>query len=344
MEIEGDAMGLHGIPISAIDQSWYRERPRFSRPVDADHLDLIAGLEDSPKRIPHKYFYDESGTRWASRILELPEFYPTRCEEEILRTQAADILKACGNPASLNIVDLGASDVRKAQHLIRAAGEFAKQLVYQPVSHSEEALQLARAQMEKAFPELDVRPEIMDLGGDFDDLTPIKGATNLVLFLGSTIGTHSPNEQLEVFRHLRAHLRRGDFLLTGFDLKKDSWILQRAYDDKCGITREFNLNVLRRLAREFDADIDEMKFRHSAVFNPGTGAMESWLVSLEDQVIEIPRLDLTVDLKKFERIHVGTAWKFSEDEIDHLAEASGFHAWHRFSDAKCWFVNDLWTC
>jgi len=134
----------------------------------------------------------------------------------------------------------------------------------------------------------------------------------------------------------------GDYLCVGFDLKKDPHILIAAYDDPEGVTREFNLNLLRRFNRELDANFDEGAFEHVAAYNPATGSMESWLISQKEQTVSLPKLRRTLHLDAFEGIQVETSWKFSRREIQGLARATGFIQVRGFFDKSRWFVDELW--
>src|SRR5438477_393681 len=81
------------------------------------------------------------------------------------------------------------------------------------------------------------------LVGDFErhlSRVPPPEGRRLVLFLGSTIGNLDPPARSALLRQVRALLREGDRLLLGVDLVKDTRVLEAAYDDAAGVTREFN--------------------------------------------------------------------------------------------------------
>lgn len=307
------------------------------------HEDLVAALAESPRRIPSKYFYDDEGSRLFVRITEQPEYYLTRCEDSILRTRGAEIVKAMGVQDSLCVVELGAGDAHKTVHLLEAAREVVTDLRYRPVDISAEALRTSVERLQTRLEGLKVDPYEVDLGKSLRDLPLDPDRPNLVLFLGSSVGNFDPEGQAGFLKDLARHLKRGDFLLAGFDLKKDPDLLRVAYDDARGVTREFNMNLLRRLNREFGADFDVENFRHAGVYNPVTGAMESWLVSLVEQTVRIGAADLTFRLRAYEGIHVETSWKFSLAEIEDLRRQAGFGFVSRYLDANSWFVDELWA-
>jgi dimethylhistidine N-methyltransferase len=304
--------------------------------------DLLKGLSSHPKRIPSKYFYDDRGSRIFARITELEEYYPTHCEDEILSHQAKTILEFCDSTKPLNIVELGAGDGRKTIHLLRAGVKHPHQVTYRPVDISLQALRDLSMRFKSAVPKMKINPCQIDLEQGVNNLPIEEEVCNLILFLGSSIGNYDESEQRDFLLRLREMMNPGDFVLLGFDLKKDPRVLRRAYDDRHGVTREFNMNLLRRLNREIDADFDEKHFRHLASYNPGTGAMESWLISQKEQTVHLNALGAQLTLEAFEGIHVETSWKFSRQEIRSLAIVSGFEQLHSFYDAHYWFVDELW--
>jgi dimethylhistidine N-methyltransferase len=311
------------------------------RPLN-QYDDLLEGLNRHPRHIPSKYFYDSRGSRLFEKITELNDYYPTRCESEILKRSSRDILAACGERHELNIVELGAGDGRKTAFLLREAQSTLENLVYRPVDISAEALEDLVSRFTRSCAGVTIEPCVLDLEVDLQRLPLAKDKRNLILYLGSSVGNYTPEEQRAILRRLRAVMYPGDVLLVGFDLKKDAQVMLRAYDDSEGVTREFNFNLLRRLNRELGADFDETRFRHMAAYNPGTGAMESWLVSLEDQKVHMPSLDFEMRLGAFEAVHVETSWKFSPREIRDLAFAAGFTRLGSFSDHRSYFVDELW--
>jgi dimethylhistidine N-methyltransferase len=304
--------------------------------------DLLKGLSSHPKRIPSKYFYDDRGSRIFARITELEEYYPTRCEDEILSHQAKMILELCDSEKPLNIVELGAGDGRKTIHLLRAGVKHRREVTYRPVDISPQALKDLSVRLKNAVPEMKIEPCQIDLERGMENLPLEYEACNLILFLGSSIGNYDEGEQRDFLLQLREAMNPGDFALIGFDLKKDPRVLKRAYDDHKGVTREFNMNLLRRLNREIEADFDEKHFRHLASYNPGTGAMESWLISQKEQTVRLRALGAQLTLEAFEGIHVETSWKFSRQEIRSMAIATGFNQLRSFYDGHYWFVDELW--
>lgn len=306
--------------------------------------DLTDGLDSRPRKIPSKYFYDDEGSKLFSHITELQEYYPTRCEQEILAEQSQSLISILPPREKLNIVELGAGDGRKIGPLLKAARERFNAVVYRPVDISQQALRDVAVRLEgELVPGLTIDPCLLDIQADLRGLPLDPNAVNLVLFLGSSIGNFNPIEQQQFLCALRGVLKPNDYVCIGFDLKKDPHILQKAYDDSEGVTREFNLNLLRRFNRELGADFDESAFEHVAAYNPATGAMESWLVSQKEQTVSLPKLSRSLHLDAFEGIQVETSWKFSRKEISDLAAHCGYREVESFGDHSGWFVDELWA-
>ena len=49
---------------------------------------MLGGLSSSPRAIPAKFLYDARGSALFDEICELPEYYLTRTETEILEQRA----------------------------------------------------------------------------------------------------------------------------------------------------------------------------------------------------------------------------------------------------------------
>ncbi|HEX9007581.1 MAG TPA: L-histidine N(alpha)-methyltransferase, partial [Bacteroidota bacterium] len=168
------------------------------------------------------------------------------------------------------------------------------------------------------------------------------GRASVVLFLGSNIGNMGPAESRAFLRRLRGALSDGDCLLIGFDLKKKPAVIQRAYDDAAGITREFNLNILDRMNRELGADFDRNGFVYTSYYNVPVGAVESWLVSTRPQEVFIGALQRAFSFGEWEGLHTEYSYKYSRADIRRLAEETGFVIEENFSDREGSFVDSLW--
>jgi L-histidine Nalpha-methyltransferase len=304
-------------------------------------LDVLHGLSERPKRLPSRWIYDEAGSRLFQEICELEEYYPTRCETEILRERAAEILAGTGG-GPLTIVDLGAGDGRKSGILLDAATRSGRDLSYAPLDISEPAMRELVSLMRARFPALKLEGVI---GEYFDGLHWISSQSarrHLVLFLGSNIGNFNRAQSRVFLRQLWEALNPGDLVLIGFDLKKDMDLLLDAYNDPRGVTGRFNTNLLARINRELGGEFDMTKFRHYATYDVFSGAMESYIVSQERQTVAIRDLRLSFEFEAWEPIHTEYSYKYTERDVESLAADTGFAEMAQFYDARRWFLDSLW--
>lgn len=302
--------------------------------------DVLSGLARPDRALPSVWFYDAWGSRLFQRIMQLPGYYPTRVETEILACHAADLLAPlAGGPSAL--VDLGAGDGAKTRLVLEAALDRAPRVTYAPVDVSTTALAAAVARMRAAWPGLAVRPVHGDyVAGLAEAARASAPAPLLALLLGSNVGNLEWAEAVGLLRALRRGLRPGDHLLVGFDLLKDEAVLRGAYDDPEGVTAAFNLNLLARINRELGGDFDLGAFEHRATFDPARPAMESWLVSRRAQAVTVA--GRRFELREGEAIHTEISWKYTEGQVTALARETGFEEVARFRDARGWFVDALW--
>ena len=257
--------------------------PQVSAPESADFLaDVIAGLSSNPRTIPCKYFYDERGAALFQKICELPEYYVTRTEIDILDRSRADIASQLG--PNVELIGLGTGAGTKTRILIEALENPA---VYIPVDISEKQLRQSTALFRKIFPDLEILPVCADY------LQPVSVAfapsqtcaKRCVFSRDRPSATSSRMKPCSFCVALRMFCRGGGGLLIGVDLKKDRQVLEAAYNDSAGVTAQFNLNLLQRINRELGADFDLDQWRHRAIYNSNAGRIEMHLISEIDQFV-----------------------------------------------------------
>jgi dimethylhistidine N-methyltransferase len=317
--------------------SLYRAPATHQAATFAD--DVRAGLSAAQKRLSPKYFYDELGSALFEAICELPEYYLTRAESEILERYSGEMLAALGEPVEL--VELGSGSGRKTRLLIEAALRRQDELDYHPVDISPSALIAASTGLVGAFEGLRVRAYASDY---FDVLAARRVRTErrtLTLFLGSNIGNYEPPQAVALLRAVSAAFGSGDALLLGTDLKKDAAVLERAYDDPTGVTAAFDKNLLGRINRELGGTFDLRAFEHEARYDAERGVVESFLVAQRAQTVAIDALDLTVGFAQGERIHTESSYKFSASDVANVALVSGFEVARRWTDAQNRFAVSL---
>ncbi|WP_338894688.1 L-histidine N(alpha)-methyltransferase [Streptomyces sp. TG1A-60] len=295
--------------------------------------DVLHGLTHSPKTLPPKWFYDARGSELFERITELPEYYPTRAEREILVGRAGEIAAASG---ARTLVELGSGSSDKTRHLLDAMPGLH---TYVPVDVSESALRQAGEALSAERPGLHVHALIADFTARLE--LPRAPGPRLVAFLGGTIGNLVPVERASFLSAVRALLAPGDALLLGTDLVKDDGVLVAAYDDAAGVTAEFNKNVLNVVDRELGADFDPDAFDHVALWDADREWIEMRLRARTAQSVKIPALGLAVDFAAGEELRTEVSAKFRRDGVRSELAASGLELTHWWTDREARFALSL---
>ncbi|MEU0073566.1 L-histidine N(alpha)-methyltransferase [Streptomyces sp. NPDC006332] len=295
--------------------------------------DVLQGLTSSPKALPPKWFYDAHGSDLFEQITELPEYYPTRAEREILITRSGEIAAATG---ARTLVELGSGSSAKTRHLIEALTDLH---TYVPVDVSESALTQAGHALIADRPGLHVHALIADFTARL--ALPETPGPRLVAFLGGTIGNLLPVERAAFLASVRSLLSPGDALLLGTDLVKDEKVLVRAYDDAAGVTAAFNKNVLTVVNRELGADFDPAAFDHVALWNAENDWIEMRLRSRTAQTVKVPALDLAVDFAAGEELRTEVSAKFRESGVRTELSHSGLELAHWWTDREGRFALSL---
>jgi len=274
--------------------------------------DVIDGLSQVQKTIPCRWLYDERGSELFEEITVLPEYYPTRTETGILSQYAAEIADHVGPHAT--VVEYGAGASVKTRILIDALEELT---TYIPVDISAEFLQTSAASLQEDYPDLHIEPVVADFLSTVElPEKSIKGA-RVGFFPGSTIGNLKSSEITGFMQRAREDLGAGAQFVLGADLKKDPNILIPAYD-----ASEFNLNLLRRINGELDANFDVASFNHEARWNDDDARIEMHLVSERDQSVEIS--GKIFDFRQGETVHTENSRKFEIEALEKLIGQCGW--------------------
>ncbi|MEU3825752.1 L-histidine N(alpha)-methyltransferase [Streptomyces sp. NPDC029080] len=295
--------------------------------------DVLGGLTASPKWLPPKWFYDARGSELFEQITELPEYYPTRAEREILAARSGEIAAASG---ARTLVELGSGSSEKTRYLLEALTSLA---AYVPVDVSESALAQAGQALVADRPDLDVHALIADFTAPMT--LPATPGPRLVAFLGGTLGNLLPAERARFLASVRSLLAPGDGLLLGTDLVKDERVLVRAYDDAAGVTAAFNKNVLAVVDRELGADFDLDAFDHVAVWDAEREWIEMRLRSRTAQTVKVPALDLAVDFAAGEELRTEVSAKFRREGVTSELAAAGLELTHWWTDEQGRFALSL---
>lgn len=290
--------------------------------------DVIAGLSATPRRIPSKYFYDDAGSRLFDRITELEEYYLTRAETTIMERHAGEMARQMGT--RVRLVEFGSGSSAKTRILLDAMEALA---AYVPVDISAEYLDQVAAELRREHPDIPILPLAADFTGPMElPASPRPAARTVVYFPGSTIGNFEVLEAGRLLTRMRRLAGGQGGVLVGFDLLKPLERLLPAYNDAAGVTAEFNLNLLRHLNRELDADFDLSGFRHEAPFNAQASRIEMHLVSLRPQTVQVGGREF--QFREGERLVTEYSYKYSPESIANLAESAGLEPRRAWTDPQ----------
>jgi len=288
--------------------------------------DVFAGLRQESKAIPARWLYDDAGSQLFEDITELPEYYLTRAETEILSTYGGKLPELIGPGRA--IIEFGSGSSVKTPLLLQAIAPAA----YVPLDISGDFLRESAAELSAKFPGLPVHPVEADFMRKVELPGDVKDMPKLGFFPGSTIGNMVARTAVDLMRTMRETLGEGSKLLIGMDLIKDPTVLIAAYDDAAGVTAEFNYNLVRRINRELDGDIPLDALRHEARWNDDFARIEMHLVAQADITFSVSGRSFA--LKRGESIHSENCHKFSRRTGNTLLLAGGWTPTHRWLDSK----------
>jgi dimethylhistidine N-methyltransferase len=290
--------------------------------------------------------YDTKGSKLYEKIMKLEEYYLVNADFNSLTHAKKELSNVLGK-TKFNLIELGAGNAYKTKILLDQFLSDNLDFVYTPVDISEPAMKQLVSSLNTDFPKLTAHGLVADY---FDALNYVEDhrekesdIRNVILFLGSNIGNFSFEDAVDFIFSLWRALKHDDYVLIGFDLRKDIDLMIEAYNDNEGITSAFNLNVLERINRELGGHFDISKFKHYEPYNVKTGAMESYLISLEDQEVYIEKFDRSFQFEQWEPIFMEHSYKYSVDDIINLAKITGFTVENMFYDEKKFFINSLWS-
>lgn len=298
-----------------------------------------SGLSSTPKSLPSWLFYDDEGDRLFQQIMRMPEYYPTRCEYDILKQNKHELLRLFRAPdRSFRLIELGAGDGLKTEILLRHFVENDAPFTYYPVDISGNALDVLTSRLTTTMPGLHIVPQNKTYDEALSDLRD--GEENkVILFMGANIGNFTTREALNFLKKLALALQQDDQLLVGFDLKKDPRVILEAYDDPRGLTAEFNLNMLRRLNRELGADFDTNNFSHYPYYDPHTGSTKSFIISMVYQTVQFEAMERAFTFSAWEPIQTEISQKYDMVMIEKLTKLAGLKLTTVFTDPQHYFCD-----
>ncbi|MFN3654199.1 MAG: L-histidine N(alpha)-methyltransferase [Candidatus Nitrosotenuis sp.] len=294
--------------------------------------DIAYGLTRKNKFISSKYFYDIKGSQLFEQICNLPEYYLTRKEIEILSSIKNDL---AGYLSTHAVVELGSGSATKTRFLFEILSESQNEVQYYPIDISDITHESAE-KLQDEFSNLKITGIVDQYEDGLKLLKNLKGK-KIIVFFGSSFGNFDKKSGTEFLKRICKSMNAEDLFLLGIDLVKDIKVLERAYDDSQGITKKFNLNVLARINRELGANFNLSNFDHVAFYNSAQKRIEMHLRAKTDQNILIKGIDLSVKLVRGEKIRTEYSYKYTIPQIKALTKNAGFKIKTIWSDQQRYF-------
>lgn len=307
---------------------------------------VLDGFSADKKYLSSRYFYDAEGDRLFQAIMASPEYYLTNCELEIFQQQGNQLAEVIAAQGPFELVELGSGDGLKTSVLIDALYSYGVEFTYRPVDISDNSLQLLAERLKQGRPWLNIdaiHGNYMHVLADAALEDPdSKGPRRVFMFLGSNLGNYRAPEAVSFLQLIHNSMRLHDSLMIGLDLQKDPAVIRAAYDDAAGHTRDFNLNLLRRINNELGANFDLDAFTHAPEYDPETGAACSYLRCTKRQSVYIKALQKSFNFEADEKIFMEISQKYSVEYIDSLVTAAGFRVDREFFDSRHYFTDQVW--
>ncbi len=288
----------------------------------ADKDSIMSGFEKIQKVISSKYFYDSKGSDLFDQITNQDEYYPTSKEIKILKEKKEIFSKIL--PKNASVIEFGSGSSKKIINFLKAINAPKE---YFPVDISDHFLKKNLLVFSKTFPLIKTKAICSDFFNTenvkliLDNY--IKKNDDLIgFFPGSTIGNFKPSIAKKLLKKFSKILNKNNYLVIGVDLLKNKAILEKAYNDKNGITKKFNLNILDRLNNELDATFIKSNFDHLAFFNNKYNRIEMHILSKIKQTVRI--LDKNFKFRKGETIHTENSYKYTIDDFNKILQETGF--------------------
>jgi len=296
--------------------------------------ELSSSLDQKQKSIHPKFFYNKKGSQLFEEICKLPEYYLTRTEISIL-TQLYEKLPPHLN-GDFRLVELGSGSSKKTRILISIIERLQKYVEYFPIDISK-ILRDSSKKLRDDYENLHITGIIDSYESGLEFIKNYDNKKNLIVFLGSSFGNLDYENGLEFLQKINSSMKKDDLFLIGLDLVKDKRVLERAYNDSQGVTAKFNLNVLSRINSELDSNFNINKFVHNAIYNESQNRVEIYLRSLENQIVNIPKARMILQIKQDELIHTENSYKYTIPEINKMLSMTGFRIKDIWYDEKKYF-------
>ena len=298
------------------------------------HLaELAVGLAREPLEIPSKLFYDHRGSALFERITELPEYYQTRTEQALLESIADRVVAGSG---ARELLELGSGAATKTRVLLDAMARAGTLERYLPYDFSPTTVHRVAEELAAEYPGIEVHGIVDDFVHNLNGFPA--GDHRLVVFLGSTIGNFEPDSAARFLERLAAVMEPGDHFLLGADLIKSPSVIEAAYNDREGVTAEFNRNILRVANDLAEADFRPELFAHRAFYDEAAHRIEMWLEATRPMRIELRALDRTLELAAGEAIRTEISTKYDRRLVTEMLDRAGFVLEEWYTDPASLFA------
>lgn len=301
--------------------------------------DVYKGLTNDPKYLLSKYIYDEKGDKLFQQIMNMPEYYLTNCEFNILTQHTTEISDSFNRDGGFDLIELGAGDGKKTKILLKHLKEKDFDFSYLPIDISEHVLKELEASVKKEIPGIDIKPQQGTYFKTLETLEDVNKRKKVILVLGSNIGNLLHENAIDFLQNIQKAMTPEDMLFMGFDQKKNPQKILDAYNDPHGITEAFNKNLLVRINYELGGNFDPDNFKHWETYNPETGTAKSFLVSKIEQNIFIEAFNLKVHFDAWESIHTEISQKYDHNIVEWLAAEAGLKIEKFFTDSEACYRN-----
>lgn len=297
--------------------------------------DVCEGLKAKPKILPSKYFYDQKGDELFQQIMQLEEYYLTRCEQEIFESQHEQIAAFIKRKKRLRIIELGAGDGQKSIPFLKKLSIDGLDFDYVPVDISAEVLNKLKQSFKEELPLSPIHP----FSGDYFHLHfPEYDGPTAWMYMGSNIGNLSDLKTHHLLQHLRDSAKKGDTLIIGYDLKKDPNMIRAAYNDSSGVTSAFNLNLLQRINNELGANFDLNKWQHYPTYDVLAGEARSYLVSKKKQEVQIGQNGAVFSFEPWEAIRTEISRKYAPKQIASICKRASWSFQKTMTDSNNYYA------
>lgn len=303
-------------------------RPHSVKMQQSFAEEISQSLNQNPKSINPKFFYDKKGSALFEQICKLPEYYLTRTEIEMLHGIKNELEQHLDD--DFRLVELGSGSSTKTRLILDMLERHQNKTEYFPIDISE-ILESSSKDLLERYNNLHITGIIDTYERGLEFFQNYDDKNNLIVFLGSSFGNFSPSDGLRFLRKINSTMKDSDLFLIGMDLVKEKQILEKAYNDSEGVTGQFNLNMLSRINQELDGNFDLNSFEHYSVYNENKKRIEMYLRSTKKQTAEIVKADLTLSFEKDELIHTENSYKFTISDIENLMKKA------RFEIKQIWF-------